>query len=277
MSSDFTFIDLFSGIGGFHYALKQCGGECVLASEIDETACETYKINHGITPVGDICNISADEIPKFDLLCAGFPCQSFSNIGQKGGLNDPRGALIYQVMRILDECKPKAFILENVKGLRTHNKGETFQIIENGLHECGYIIKSAVLEAKDYGVPQIRKRLFIVGVRNDINVDFLFPKPIGCTKLLADILNGDTERDYAFTIRVGGRRSGINNKFNWDSYYVNGIPRYITVEECLELQGFPRDFYLAGNQSLKFKQLGNSVPTVIIKAIGDELVKLGIL
>lgn len=271
MGIGFTFIDLFSGIGGFHYGLAKCDGKCVFASEIDETAIKTYIENFGLIPNGDICNISVNDIPSFDLLCAGFPCQSFSNVGQKGGLEDPRGALIYQVVRILKGCRPKAFILENVKGLLSHNKGETIKIIVGELEDCGYKVKYKVLEAKDYGVPQIRKRVFIVGVRDDIPVEFEFPKPTGCELTLEEVMNGKTERDYAFTIRIGGRRSGINNKYNWDCYMVDGKEHYITVEECLQLQGFPREYYLAGNKENRYKQVGNAVPTVVVEAIGKQL------
>jgi len=271
MNHRFKFIDLFAGIGGFHYALSECGGECVMASEIDETARATYEKNFGMKTLGDISDIKSSDIPYFDLLCAGFPCQSFSNIGTKGGLDDPRGALIYQVMRILREKQPKTFLLENVKGLLSHNKGNTFDIIKDGLKNCGYEVFYNILETKDYGLPQIRKRLFIVGIRSDINKIFEFPTPTGCTKLLSDVLMGETDRKYAFTIRIGGRRSGINNKFNWDCYRVDGVPRYIRIEECLELQGFPRDFYLAGNSDKKFKQIGNAVPTIIPKVIVEQL------
>lgn len=274
---DFKFIDLFSGIGGFHYGLARCGGKCVMASEIDPVAIETYEKNYGITPKGDISKIDVNDIPDFDLLCGGFPCQSFSNVGQKGGLDDPRGALIYQVIRLLKGCKPKAFILENVKGLLSHNKGETFKVIIKELTECGYKVYYDVLEAKDYGVPQIRKRVFVVGVRNDINKEFTFPKPIGCDKKLCDVMHGCTDREYAFTIRIGGRRSGIENKYNWDCYRVNGELHYITIEECLEVQGFPRDFYLAGNKDNQYKQVGNAVPTVVVEAIGKQLRTLNII
>ncbi len=277
MDGSFKFVDLFSGIGGFHYGLAKCGGECVMASEIDETAIKTYEANYHLSPRGDVSKIPVEEIPEFDLLCAGFPCQSFSNVGQKGGLDDPRGALIYQVMRILKGCQPRAFLLENVKGLLSHDKGNTIKTIIEGLTGCGYKVKYQVLEAKDYGVPQIRKRVFIVGVRNDINVEFTYPEPTGCQRKLSEIMHGETERDYAFTIRIGGRRSGINNKYNWDCYMVDGKPRYINVQECLELQGFPRDFYLAGNNDLQFKQVGNAVPTVVVEAIGRQLQNLNII
>ena len=172
MKSKFSFIDLFSGIGGFHTALTALGGNCLMACDILPVACETYFKNHGIVPLGDITKIKSSDIPKHDLLCAGFPCQSFSNIGQKGGLNDPRGEMIYEIFRIIEAKKPKAFILENVKGLVAHNRGQTLEYIITMLESFGYNIKYDVLEAKDYGLPQIRKRLFIVGVQNKIKKQY---------------------------------------------------------------------------------------------------------
>jgi len=277
MRKKFTFIDLFSGIGGFHFGLSKIGGKCVMASDIDPYANETYKKNYNMEPKGDIAEVQSKDIPNFDVLCAGFPCQSFSNIGPGGGLKDPRGALIYQVFRILKDKQPKAFILENVKGLASHQNGGTLRYIETQLGRLGYNVKSSILEAKDYGLPQIRKRLFIVGVSKKLELDFQFPEPVKLRKILSDILKGKTERDFAFTIRIGGRCSGIDNKFNWDCYIVNGKPRYITHEECLELQGFPRNFFLAGSVDQKLKQVGNSVPTTVIEEIGKSLIRCGIL
>lgn len=276
MSDKFKFIDLFSGIGGFHYGLSQIGGECVMASDIDPITVETYKLNYGMTPRGDIHEIKSGDIPDFDILCGGFPCQAFSVIGPQGGFEDPRGILIFQVFRILKDKQPKAFILENVKGLFSHDGGRTFELIMSELNKCGYKVSYKILEAKDYGLPQIRKRLFIVGMRKDLNADFKFPEPIGCHMLLGDVLKGKTTRDYAYTIRIGGRNSGIDNKYNWDSYYVDGKVHIITPEECLQVQGFPADFILAGNRDEKYKQVGNSVPTTIIREIGKEIVKTGI-
>jgi DNA (cytosine-5)-methyltransferase 1 len=274
----FSFIDLFSGIGGFHYGLHKLGGKCLLASDIYDIANKSYFGNFGIEPIGDISLVPSSEIPKHDLLCGGFPCQPFSNVGQKGGFSDPRGELIFEIARILKDKQPKAFILENVKGLLTLQKGETFRIIVELLNNCGYKVYTEILEAKDYGVPQIRKRLFFVGVRNDMNIKFEFPKP---TKLLYDlsyVFDGKkVERQYGFTVRVGGRGSGIDNRYNWDSYYVDGIPTTITPEQCLLLQGFPKDFYLHGSKTHKYKQVGNSVPTTIIHEIGKALIKLKII
>ncbi len=274
--SRFTFIDLFSGIGGFHYGLSQCGGECVMASDIDPITAESYEKNYGIRPRGDIYQISSEDIPEFDMLCGGFPCQPFSNVGQHGGFEDLRGQLIFEVVRILRDRHPKCFILENVKGLVSINHGEIYQRILSELNYVGYDVYSKVLEAKDYGVPQIRKRLFLVGIRKDLGVAFEFPEPTGCEIRLSDILGGKTERDFGFTVRIGGRHSGIDNKYNWDCYLVNGALHYITPEECLQLQGFPRNHYLAGNTSDKYHQVGNSVPTTVVREVGRAVVKTGI-
>jgi DNA (cytosine-5)-methyltransferase 1 len=273
----FKFIDLFSGIGGFHTGVSMAGGKCVMASDINEVANQTYYENYGIKPKGDICSIKSVDIPDFDLLCGGFPCQPFSNVGQKGGLEDLRGQLIYEVFRILREKQPKAFILENVKGLAAHSNGAVLELILENLKNSGYNVYHDVLEAKNYGTPQLRKRLFFVGIRKDITCNFNFPKPIPLKYTFSEIMNGNTEREYSFTIRIGGRRSGIKNRYNWDCYMVDGEPRYITVEECLLLQGFKRDFKLSGNSSQQFAQVGNSVPVTIVNLITKELIKSKVL
>ena len=260
----FKFIDLFSGIGGFHQGASWAGGKCVLASDIDKIANQTYKENYGIEPKGDIYDIKSKDIPNFDLLCAGFPCQAFSQVGQRKGLEDERGILIFQVIRILKEKQPKAFILENVKGLLSIQGGAIYNMIVERLKEVGYDVYTKVLEAKDYGTPQLRKRLFFVGIRKDIKVDFEFPQPVPLRYTFSEVMGGETEREYSFTIRIGGRRSGINNRFNWDAYRVNGQVRYITPEECLLLHGFPKSFKLCGNEGQKYHQVGNSVVVVLL-------------
>ena len=273
----FKFIDLFSGIGGFHQGASWAGGKCVLASDIDKIANQTYKENYGIDVQGDIYNIKGTDIPDFDLLCAGFPCQAFSQAGKRRGLEDERGILIFQVIRILREKKPKCFILENVKGLLSVQNGEVFQMILEELDKVGYKVYSQVLEAKDYGAPQLRKRLFFVGIRKDIKASFTFPEPIPLKYTFSEVMGGKTEREYSFTIRIGGRHSGIDNRYNWDAYIVDGEVRYITPEECLLLQGFPKTFKLAGSQQQKFHQVGNSVCCFIVNALVNQLIKIGVL
>ena len=273
----FKFIDLFSGIGGFHQGASWAGGECVMASDIDKIANQTYKENYGIEPRGDIYEIKSTDIPDFDLLCAGFPCQAFSQVGQKKGFEDERGILIFQVIRILKEKKPKAFILENVRGLLSIQGGKIFNYIVDCLKDVGYNVYTKVLEAKDYGTPQLRKRLFFIGIRKDIKVEFSFPDPVPLKYTFSDIMGGKTERDYSFTIRIGGRRSGINNRFNWDAYVVDGKVRYITPEECLLLHGFPKEFKLCGNESQKYHQVGNSVSCCIVNELVKQLQLIKVL
>ena len=273
----FRFIDLFSGIGGFHQGASWAGGECVLASDIDIVANQTYKLNYGIEPKGDIYNIKSEDIPDFELLCAGFPCQAFSQVGRRRGLDDERGILIFQVLRILKDKQPKAFILENVKGLLSIQNGEVFNMIVEKLKDVGYNIYTKILEAKDYGTPQLRKRLFFVGIRKDICANFEFPQPVPLKYSFSDVMGGKTEREYSFTIRIGGRRSGINNRFNWDAYVVDGKVRYITPEECLLLHGFPKSFKLCGNMGQKYHQVGNSVSCCIVNELVKTLQSLNVL
>ena len=159
----YKFIDLFCGIGGFRLALEKLGCECVFSSEIDEHSREMYKENFGEYPKGDITKIETKDIPDFDILCAGFPCQPFSSAGKRMGFLDTRGTLFFEIERILKDKKPKMFILENVKGLLTHNNGDTFKTIVAKLESLGYNISYSVFNSKDFGVPQSRERIIIVG------------------------------------------------------------------------------------------------------------------
>lgn len=164
----FKFIDLFSGLGGFHIALSASGGQCVFASDIDVPAQKTYYENFGIMPDGDITKIDEKNIPDHDIVAAGFPCQAFSIAGKRRGFEDTRGTLFFDVARIIKEKRPKGFILENVAGLVSHDSGRTIQVIEKTLDELGYVYAWKLLNAKDYGVPQNRNRWYCVGVRDDI-------------------------------------------------------------------------------------------------------------
>lgn len=173
MKHRFTFVDLFAGIGGFRLALESLGGKCVFSSEIDSHACDMYKENFGDDPYCDITKLDPKTMPDFDILCAGFPCQSFSICGkQKGFIDKTRGTLFFDVVRILKEKKPKAFILENVKNLTTHDKGRTLTVIIDTLNSLGYSVNYKVLNAKDFGVPQNRERILIVGSIDGIHFDF---------------------------------------------------------------------------------------------------------
>lgn len=192
----FTFIDLFAGIGGFRLAFEELGGKCVFSSEIDKYAIQTYKANFGDEAIyGDITQESVkSQIPQdFDILCGGFPCQAFSIIGHKRGFQDTRGTLFFEIADILDRHHPKAFLLENVKGLTFHNKGNTLKVILSVLRDLGYYVPDPqVLNSFDYGVPQRRNRVYIVGIREDIagKENFKYPDPVpeDQRKVLRDII-----------------------------------------------------------------------------------------
>lgn len=177
IKKDFKFIDLFSGIGAFHLALKELGGECVFASEIDDYAIETYKENFGIDSKNDICKIKEEDIPEHDVLCGGFPCQAFSTAGHKKGFLDTRGTLFFEIERILKYHKTKYIILENVKHLIKHDDGNTWTVIKNKLIELGYILSEEpiIISPHHLGTPQTRERIFILGIHKDaINEDIPF-------------------------------------------------------------------------------------------------------
>lgn len=188
----FKFIDLFAGIGGFRLALQNLGGKCVFTSEWDRDAKKTYKANFGERPFGDITKEETKKfIPNnFDLLCAGFPCQAFSIAGKRGGFEDTRGTLFFEVAEILKRKMPKAIFLENVKGLRNHNGGKTLATILNVLrNDLGYFVpEPQIINAKDFGVPQNRERIYIVGFRNDLRItSFEYPKPINRKVVFAEV------------------------------------------------------------------------------------------
>ena len=192
-NKDFTFIDLFSGIGGFRLAFESVGGKCVFSSDIDKWANETYFMNFGEYPHGDISEIDENQIPDHDILCAGFPCQPFSIGGYRKGFCDTRGTLFFEIERILKAKKPKMFLLENVKGLTNHDKGRTFKVIKESLWNLGYSLFYQVLNSKDYGVPQNRERIFIVGFRDEVK-SFKFPIPIENKANINELLEEDVEK-----------------------------------------------------------------------------------
>ena len=175
----YKFIDLFAGIGGFHYALSSCGATCVFASEWDKPASQTYSENFGITPFGDITKINEEQIPDHDILCGGFPCQAFSISGKQRGFEDTRGTLFFDIARIVKYKKPKILILENVKNLITHNNGKTFKTISEVLKSLGYTLFFKNLNTSNFGLPQHRERIYITAFRNDLDIKykvFKFPE-----------------------------------------------------------------------------------------------------
>ena len=277
-----TFIDLFAGIGGFHLALHNVGAECVFASEWDEAARLTYETNFSkISPklfkegnfAGDITAISKKSIPDFDILCAGFPCQPFSQAGFRKGFADIRGTLFFDIAEIIRIKKPKAFFLENVRGLYSHDEGRTFETIKKTLTEdLGYTFHHSIVKASDHGLPQHRPRLFMVGFK-DHDTEFEFPDKRKLKYTMSDVMKGKVDREIGFTLRVGGKRSPINDRRNWDGYIVDGEVRRLTPNEGKKMQGFPASFKFPVSDSEAMKQLGNSVAVTAIQDYAAAIVE----
>lgn len=283
----FTFIDLFAGIGGFHIAMHRLGGKCVFASEIDKYARKTYKHNfYKIVPElfdeklfnKDIRKIVPSEIPDFDVLCGGFPCQPFSQAGYKRGFADnhksERGNLFFYIAEILEVKKPKAFFLENVRGLFKHDSGKTFEIIRKILEdELGYSFYYKIVHASDYGLPQLRPRLFMIGFRDESFMKgFTFPEKKVLKYNMSDIWGGECNREIGYTMRVGGRGSTINDRRNWDAYLVDGEVKQLGIEQGKLLQGFPEDFEFPVSNTQAMKQLGNSVAIDAVEAVANQMI-----
>lgn len=277
----YKFIDLFAGIGGFHLAFHQLGAECVFASEWDQSARKTYEHNFkSVSPklfetqnfAGDITKIDKHEIPDFDILCGGFPCQPFSQAGHRLGFDDTRGTLFFDIAEILRVKRPKAFFIENVRGLFKHDEGRTFQVISNTLtKDLGYSLHYGIVKASDHGLPQHRPRLFMVGF-SDPAVPFTIPFKKDLEFTMSDVMNGKVDREIGFTLRVGGGRSPIDDRRNWDGYIVDGEVRRITPDEGKRMQGFPADFVFPVSNSEALKQLGNSVAINAVRDWGEQII-----
>lgn len=236
----FTFIDLFAGIGGIRLGFEAWGGECVFSCEWDKYAQQTYKANFGEVPVGDIHDVKEEDIPEHDILLGGFPCQAFSIAGRKGGFNDTRGTLFFEVARILKYHRPKAFFLENVKGLVMHDRGNTLKVILDVLREDldYYVPEPKILNAKDFGVPQNRERIYIVGFRKDIDASsFKYPEPTGFKTCIRDILEEDpvSPKYYLSTtyletlVNHRKRHESKGNGFGYEIKNLDGIANAIVV------------------------------------------------
>jgi DNA (cytosine-5)-methyltransferase 1 len=275
--SNFTFIDLFAGIGGFHLALSQLGGQCVFASEKDPYARKTYIENHHLEPQffnDDIRKIAPLEVPDHDILCAGFPCQPFSVAGKQKGFHDgdnsERGNLFFSILDILEAKRPKAFILENVRNLEKHDDGRTLKVILEELKNLGYSVNYKILKASEFNVPQHRPRIFLVGFdksKINYNNDFQFPQSIPLKKTMSDIFEGQCERTIGFTLRVGGKGSGIHDRRNWDCYLVNGQEKRIGIKEGKRMMGLPESFAFPVSNTQAMKQLGNGVCVDVVRAV----------
>ncbi len=298
--SGFRFIDLFAGIGGIRLGFESVGGQCVFSSEFDEDACKTYETNFGEHPSGDITKIEAKDIPDFDILLGGFPCQAFSIIGKKEGFeNETCGTLFFDIERILKEKKPKAFMLENVRNLTAHDNGKTFKVIRTHLEALGYTVYAKVLNALDYGVPQKRERIIIVGFLERILFTFPEPVPVAQRKKLEDILEKDVDAKYYVKDTIRESRLMRLKDPNYPKPYIShenmagtvtphpyssclragASANYIlinderrpTEREMLRLQGFPDDFKIVVPYSKIKHQTGNSVAVPVIKAVAEQM------
>ena len=296
--NNFTFIDLFAGIGGIRLGFESVGGTCVFSSEFDEDACKTYEANFNEHPKGDITKILSSEIPNFDILLAGFPCQAFSIIGKKEGFsNETCGTLFFDIERILCDKRPSAFLLENVRNLVAHDNGNTFKIIKKHLEALGYHVYYKVLNSINYGVLQNRERIFIVGFLD--NVAFAFPKPSTTVLTLLDVLEKNVDKKYYVkdNIRLS-RLARLKNK-NYPKPYIShenmsgsvtphpyastlragASANYIlinderrpTEREMLRFQGFPDSYKIVLPYSKIKKQCGNSVSVPVISAIAKQM------
>lgn len=309
-TSQYTMIDLFSGIGGTRLGFQLHGNtRSIFSSEMDKFAVKTYKANFGEEPAGDITKIDESSVPDHDILVGGFPCQAFSQAGLKKGFEDTRGTLFFDIARILKAKKPKAFLLENVKNLLGHDKGNTFKVIHNTLLELGYYVFYTTLKAKDFGLPQNRERIYIVGFDKEQvpnGVLFNFPQPTYEPTKVGDILKEDVDNKYTISDKLweGHKRrkkehmqkgNGFGySLFNEDSEYTSTIsaryykdgseilidqgsdknPRKITPREAARLQGFPEEFIIPVSDTQAYKQFGNSVAVPVIHAIAGEMFRV---
>lgn len=281
----YKFIDLFAGIGGFHLAFHNLGSECVFACEIDKFARQTYEHNFKkVTPqlfMGnnfheDIRTIVPKAIPKFDILCAGFPCQPFSQIGFKNGFSDKqeRGNMFFYLRDIIKEQRPKAIFLENVRHLLNHDEGKTFATIKKIIEEeLNYTFTYQVVKASDFGLPQHRPRLYMVGFRKEdtYTQPFEFPKPQPLLMTMSDVWGGHCDKKVGFTLRVGGRGSGLHDRRNWDCYLVDGQEKRLGIAEGRKMMGFPEWYEFPVSNVQAMKQLGNSVAVTAIQATAKSI------
>ena len=309
----FDFVDLFAGIGGMRIGFESAGGRCVLTCEIDENAIRTYSANfsprHPHTYVHDIRDVA--QLPDHQVLVAGFPCQPYSIAGLRKGLRDARGQVFLEIVRLLGSSKPDSFLLENVKGMQSHDRGRTFEFMLEMLRNCGYHIRFETLNSYVHAnIPQNRERIFIVGFRKKERAEmFEFPKPIRLTKTIKSCLDRSTpENRYFYDSRFGCFHEiekvvkSPDTVYQWRRQYVrenksnvcpaltanmgsggNNVPlvrvgsriRKLTPRECANFQGFPRDFVLPRiSDSALYHQFGNSVTVPLISRIASAIVEV---
>ena len=316
---DFKFIDLFAGVGGFHFAFDG-KAECVFASEWDKNARMTYEANWGedlkkneAIFAGDITAVDYKNIPDFDIMCGGFPCQPFSIAGKQLGFEHAtQGTLFFNLLELIKIKKPRVVFLENVKNLGSHDKGNTFKVILGSLEEAGYKIHHEILNGKTHGnVPQNRERIFIVAFKEDLDFNkFSFPSKIPLTTTLVDCLEkGQVDKKFYQTNTdspsVQKMLEGVIKKdtiYQYRRYYMrenkggvcptltanmgtggHNVPlildnfgvRKLTPRECFNLQGFPSSFILPEKlgNSALYKQAGNSVVVPVVRRIAEEIIR----
>jgi len=310
---DFTFIDLFAGIGGMRLAFEACGGECVFTSEWDRYCQRTYYENFGELPYGDITKINEEDIPDHDVLVAGFPCQPFSIAGVSkknslgratGFLDATQGTLFFDVVRIINKKRPRAFLLENVKNLRSHDKGNTWKIIMDSLEKLDYNVFSETLDGQIFS-PQHRERIFIAGFDrqaygNDIPFDFNISQP-STKQRIRDILQDSVDEKYTlsdhlwdYLQKYAEKHRAKGNGFGFGLVDLDGItrtlsaryykdgseilipqgdnnPRRLTPRECARLQGYDDSFIIPVSDTQAYKQFGNSVVVPLVKAVAEKI------
>ena len=294
-----SFIDLFAGVGGTRLAFESQGMDCVFSSEWDIQAQRVYEANFHVRPHGDITEISARSIPKFDILVAGFPCQPFSSIGLgQGFAHETQGTLFFEICRILDEKKPKAFLLENVVGLINNDRGRTFKLIQDSLLDLGYKLHFRVLDSSHFGVPQKRRRVYIVGFRTKASsIKFEFPEPNFEGADFSPFIEWGAEgyeisehlqSSYIFKIDDGRPQvlerdwEGPINTLLSSYYKVQRLTgtyvrdgrtglRLLSRNESLAAMGFPADFLLPTSRMRVYKLLGNSVAVPVVAEIAKKI------
>jgi len=290
------FIELFAGIGGFRYGLEKIrlneplleqpknsrnieSGRghskftCVWANEIDKYACQIYRKNFGEGELyeGDITKVNTDDIPDFDLLTGGFPCQSFSIAGKRRGFNDTRGTMFFEIERICRAKKPRLILLENVKGLLSHNSGQTFQTILKILSDIGYVLQWQVLNSKNFGVPQNRERVFIIGHLRGTSRPKVFP--IGCSNEAHIKYTTMSRQQQDRTVSPEGISPCLASNTTFDKWNIDNEThiRRLTPTECERLQGFPDGWTEGVSDTQRYKALGNAVTTNVITEIGKRI------
>lgn len=304
-SKKYKAIDLFAGIGGMRLGFEKAHFDIVYSNDFDKNACRTYRENFGEIDEKNIKDVDTDIIPDFDVLLGGFPCQPFSMIGKRKGMDDERAKSFFHIIRILGAKQPRAFVLENVKHLRLYNKGQVYERIKSNLELMGYKVREAVLDSKDFGVPQHRERLYIVGFL-DHGIEFEFPKPHRKQAVLSEILEQDKVEEFYYLsnkyyqglVKHRRRHEKSGNGFGFEILDRNGISntlvagnmgrernliqdvpveknkwgvRRVTIKECIRLQGFPEKYKFPVAITQAYKQLGNAVTVNVAKAVAEKV------